>query len=367
MSEESERAELAVALSALSTGQLIEELNERGVPHDNCLEKGDLICLLMASLCEKRAAIHRGEAAESNHASEIDSELSFALELSEVTCRIPSIRHFFLSDAWRFATVSFIECFALRYDSSGGNHNPARVYLAFKRLIERLVREQLLPLDGAPDLSQLALFCELVGSSDVLDGWLDSEQDHEVVEAAKLMLLVQDESSFAELMREYAGVANAGDASTPRSRADEAGASISVFVADADDTFGFAALFSDDEFGSIRDAEAAAADEATTVADAMPETQGGDMQLMPSQGFATLVQHSDRDADEREVISTRTQREIVASQRHAPVVQVERVSDDPATGGALRQERIRARPQPAAHELVEALTLARSIVSRRKT
>ena len=38
MSEESERAELAVALSALSTGRLIEELNERGVPHDHCLE-----------------------------------------------------------------------------------------------------------------------------------------------------------------------------------------------------------------------------------------------------------------------------------------------------------------------------------------
>ena len=63
------------------------------------------------------------------------------------------------------------------------------MYRAFRRLIERLIDEQLVPVENAPDLATLALFCELVGTTDLLDDWLDDE----VKEQAKLMLLCNDE------------------------------------------------------------------------------------------------------------------------------------------------------------------------------
>jgi len=111
----------------------------------------------------------------------------------QLYCCLRRIRAFFHSDTWRIATVSFFERFCSSYTAAGIHHDvvhpPRAVYRAFRRLIERLIDEQLVPVENAPDLATLALFCELVGTTDLLDDWLDDE----VKEQAKLMLLCNDE------------------------------------------------------------------------------------------------------------------------------------------------------------------------------
>ena len=128
-------------------------------------------------------------------------EFDFAVLLSEITWRIPKFQQFFSSDDWRFGTVAFFEryCSAFGDGAPQGQRAAIDIYNAFRKLAERIILEH---LPARSDLANLALFCELIENTHVLEGWVDAE----VVEQAKLMLLVENEPGFAALMREYASM-----------------------------------------------------------------------------------------------------------------------------------------------------------------
>lgn len=264
-------------------------------------EKSELIELVRSleasSMVQHGAA---GSAAES--ADNEGHELQFTLALSAVTCCIPAISCFYRSEDWKMATVAFFEryCSAFVDSGVGSGRSAEEVYIAYRRLIDKLMRQHLLLLEHAPDLATLALFCELVGASDVLDDdWVEAD----VAEQAKLMLLCDDEARFAELMREYATLASDEPEDT---------------LADLEDTYGFALLFpqplSPPESAAVAEAPSAAATVAEKAGPAAARAgsaglDGGGVEcvLMPSASFASFTQVQQEglaDDSEREVVSS---------------------------------------------------------------
>ena len=192
----------AMSLSELRRTTIVELNDEArsttvvaaGLNHDDCLEKKQDL--------QQRASEALDMIGVDDQDVDVEDEsVRFAVTLSTVTCAIPSISCFLHSDEWHLATVGFFERFCRAF-ADGTPRTCQEVYRAFRLLIEQLIQENLMQLADAPDLGTLALFCELIGSSDLLDGWVDPN----IAEQAKLMLLVQDEASFANLMRDYMSI-----------------------------------------------------------------------------------------------------------------------------------------------------------------
>jgi hypothetical protein len=207
-----------MAAAKLSVAELKARLQAVGITDLNDVGKAELV-ELVESLDASSSEKAQTELDLHGVQSEVpDAELQYTIALSAVTCCIPAISLFFTSDEWRLAVTAFFE----RYCAAETH----AVYMAFRKLVDKLISEQLLQLEHVPDMATLAMFCERVGASDDLDGWVEAD----VAEQAKLMLLCDDEARFAELMREYASMTSAVEADGD-------------MLADLEDAFGFSALF----------------------------------------------------------------------------------------------------------------------------
>ena len=328
-----------MAASTLSVAELKSRLQAVGITDLNDVTKEELVALadsLDASSSEKAQPEPDLQGVQSE---DPDAELQYTIALSAVTCCIPAISLFFSSDEWRLAVTAFFEryCAAETHD----------VYLAFRKLIDKLIGEQLLQLQHAPDVRTLAMFCERVGTSDELDGWVEAD----VAEQAKLMLLCDDEERFAELMREYASMTS-----------NEAGGDT---LADLEDAFGFSALFPGPPPLQSSAAHASAAPLMHASKGSAELADGASLLLTPAGGFGfasfTQVQHGEyAEREERSAPlkpeAGRPEVSVAARRTSSKVLDQEEESNASMVASAQPLERV---------TFVTALAQARSIVPRR--
>ena len=153
-----------MAAAKLSVAELKARLQAVGITDLNDVGKAELV-ELVESLDASSSEKAQTELDLHGVQSEVpDAELQYTIALSAVTCCIPAISLFFTSDEWRLAVTAFFE----RYCAAETH----AVYMAFRKLVDKLISEQLLQLEHVPDMATLAMFCERVGASDDLDGWV---------------------------------------------------------------------------------------------------------------------------------------------------------------------------------------------------